>query len=197
MRSGGNSPGFTLLELMLTVGIVSGVTMFALPAYRDYQVRNDLLVATDHVTQAIGRAQLRAQAGERRQPWGFSVSQRTLFMGPDFASRNAAFDERYFFPQTIGTSGLDEVSFAPLTGIPSATGAIILTSLRGEQRQVEIIVDRQGILVNDDDRLTICHCISNPPHTQRIPEASWPAHRQHGDSLGACHTQDPEAGCTN
>lgn len=188
-------PAFTALELMLVVGILAGLAAFSVPAYRDYQVRNDLVRVTDQVSQALGRAQLRAQAGQRESAWGYSVSHATLFAGSNYAGRNASYDEFYPMPDTIETSGLDEVSFARLTGAPSATGTIILTSLRGERREVRILIDRQGIAVNRSDRLTVCHCNASPAHTLRLPEAAWPAHRRHGDYLGACRTPHPADSC--
>ena len=179
-------PAFSTLELILVIGILGGLAGITIPAYRDYQVRSDLVNATDRVSQALNRAQLRSEAGEQDTEWGFSVSRSTLFAGKQYDGRNAMFDERYPIPETIATSGLDEVSFAKLTGVPSATGTIVLTSLRGEQRQVSILIDRKGIAVNMDDQLTICHCQSNTPQTKKIPDNAWPAHRGHGDSLGTC-----------
>ncbi len=179
---------FTLIELVLVIGIISGALAFVVPAYRDYQIRNDLNIAAEHVSQALGRARILAQGGARSSAWGFSVSHRTLFAGGQYDGRDITGDELYYFPDTIETSGLDEVSFAASTGIPSATGTIILTSLRGERRTVNITIDRQGIAIDFSDRLTICHCSANPPHTLHLPESAWPAHRRHGDHLGPCQT---------
>ncbi len=180
--------GFTIIELALVIGIMAGLSAFIVPTYRDYQIRTDLNIAAEHVTQALGRARILAQGGARSSAWGFSVSRMTLFAGESYTNRDQTGDERYDFPETIETSGLDEVSFAPSTGIPSATGTIILTSLRGERRTVSIIIDRQGIAIDLTDRLRICHCQSNPPHTLHIPESAWPAHRRHGDYFGPCVT---------
>lgn len=189
-------PGFTSLELLLVTGIVAGIAAVSIPVYRDYQVRNDLLTVTDQVSQALGRAQMLAQAGQLETPWGYSVSRATLFAGSSYATRDVTEDEYYPMPDTIETSGLDEVSFARLTGAPSATGTIVLTSLRGERREVSILIDRQGIAVNMNDRLTICHCRgAGNMQNLSIPESAWPGHRDHGDYLGACRTPAPPHNC--
>jgi type II secretory pathway pseudopilin PulG len=190
-------PAFTTLELLLVVGILAGLAAFSIPAYRDYQVRSDLVRVTDQVSQALGRAQLRSQAGQQESEWGYSVSHATLFAGTSYTGRNPSHDEFYPMPDTIATSGLDEVSFARVTGAPSATGTIILTSLMGEQREVHILIDRQGIVVNISDRLTVCHCDSNQPKSLKISESAWPDHRDHGDYLGSCRPVNPAMYCTN
>lgn len=185
---------FTALELLLVIGIIGGLSVIIIPSYRDYQVRSDLHNATEQVSQALGRAKLLSEAGQQESPWGFSVSQRTLFAGTGYTNRIPDWDELYPFPQTIEPSGLDEVSFSRLTGYPSATGTIVLTSLRGEKQQVNILIDRRGIAVNTGDKLTICHCEANPPHTLYLPESAWPGHRDHGDYLGACKVPETKCG---
>lgn len=184
------SRGFTALELLLVIGIVAGLSAISVPAYRDYQIRSDLNIAAEQITQALGRARLLSQAGKHETTWGYHVSSSTLFAGGNFASRNALYDERYSVPATIGLSGLPEVTFSRLEGRPSATGTIILTSLRGEAREVDIVLDARGIAINASDRLTVCHCQASPPHTLQIPDNAWPAHRKHGDYLGACQMPD-------
>ncbi len=188
---------YTLLEVLLVLGMLSVIGGIAAPTYRDYRIRNDLLTAAELVSQALERAKILAQSGSRDAPWGFDVTHQTLFAGPSYAGRIAGQDERYVLPGAVATSGLESVTFAPLTGEPSATGSIILTSLRGERATVAVVIDRQGIALSIDDRLTICHCEASPPHTLKIPEAAWPAHRGHGDHLGACAAPDPWQGCSS
>ena len=189
--------GFTLIEGLLVIGIVGGLSAIAMPAYRDYQIKSDLLNATEQISQALARARLLAQGGSHGSAWGYSVPFNAIFAGTTFLTRDPSQDEIYSIPETIETSGLAEVSFSPLEGYPSATGTIILTSLRGERRTVSILIDRRGIAVNLEDKLTLCHCEASPPHTMRLPEAAWPAHRKHGDYLGPCHVPDPYDDCKN
>jgi|CXWL01.1.fsa_nt_gi type II secretory pathway pseudopilin PulG len=182
-----------MLEVMLVVGIIGVLSAITIPAYRDYQVHNDLTTVTEQVTQALGRARMRSQLQEGGLSWGFSVPQGAIFAGKTFATRNAAYDEHYPIPSTIVTSGLSEVTFSTFQGVPSVTGSIVLTSLRGEQLSVSIMIDREGIATNAADSLTLCHCQSNPPHTLNLPESAWPAHQKHGDYLGNCRV--PETHC--
>ena len=187
---------FTLLEMLLVLGVLAVIGGIVTPTYRDYRIRSDLHIAAEQVSQALSRARILAQTGTAEMAWGFSVPQAVLFAGANFSERIISHDEFFTLPTGIATSGLEEVTFSPLEGVPSATGSIILTSLRNEQAQVSVLIERQGIVVSIDDKLTICHCEPDPPLTLRIPEAAWPAHRNHGDYLGACSATAPRGGCS-
>lgn len=182
--------GFALMELILVIGVVGTVTGMAVPLYRDYQIRNDLNLATEQVTQGLARARLLSQSAQDDDGWGFYVPAGVLYKGDNYADRDPAYDEVYPMPSTITPSGLLEVSYSKLNGAPSATGDITLTALNDEQRHVFIEVQSESVAVVQNDSLTICHHPPGNPdeaHTITISEAAWPAHRDnHGDTLGAC-----------
>ena len=179
--------GFTVIELMMVISIIAITAGMSVPLYRNYLIRNDLNIVTEQTVQALGRAQLLSQSGQDGGSWGFYAPTGTLYRGTTYALRTTTFDESYPLPSTITISGLTDVSFAELTGRPSSTGTIILTALNGEQRTVNILISAEGLIINDDDKLTICH----KPNTgncdnKKIPDSAWPGHLGHGDHLGAC-----------
>lgn len=179
--------GFTAIELILVIAIIAVTAGISVPFYRNYLIRNDLSITTEQTVQALGRAQLLAQSGQEASPWGFYAPNGILYKGTTYAGRDTSFDETYPVPATIGVTGLTDVSFARLTGRPSATGTIILTALNGEQRTVNIRISAEGLIINDDDKLTICHKPGDTScNTKEIPESAWPAHQGHGDTVGAC-----------
>jgi prepilin-type N-terminal cleavage/methylation domain-containing protein len=178
--------GFTVLELVVVIGLIGVIAAFSVPMFRRYQMRSDLSRSADQVTQALGRARALAQAGTGDAPWGFSVTNAVLFKGKTFAARDPAFDEEYPIPSTIVRTGLAEASFSKLEGKPSQTGSIVLTALSGEQAEITILLPAEGVPVVPLDRLTICHCESGTGHTLSIPDNAWPGHLKHGDALSAC-----------
>lgn len=188
-------PGFSLFEIVFVIGILGIIGAIAIPTYRDYQVRSDLDIAAQQVGQAVARARVLAQSGRENSAWGFIVQQGVLYKGAQYITRDTAFDEAYPMPVTIVASGLSEVSFSPVEGAPSATGTVILTTISGEQRNVVITINREGIATNESDKITICHCASHSAETKEIPEAAWGGHQQHGDHLGACSEEEEEEGC--
>lgn len=181
--------GFALMEVILVIGILGAVTGMAVPLYRDYQIRNDLNLATEQVTQGLARARLLAQSAQEDDGWGFYVPAGVLYKGDSYGDRDPSFDETYPMPSTITPSGLLEVSYSKLRGQPSDVGAITLTALNEEERYVYISVETESVAVVQNDSLTICHhgVGSQVYHTLTINEASWPTHRDiHGDTLGPC-----------
>lgn len=181
--------GFALLEVVLVVGLVGAVAGVGIPLYRDYQIRNDLNLATEQVTQGLARARLRSQAAENDAAWGFYAPAGVLYKGASYATRDTDYDETYPMPSTIKIQGLLEVNYGKIAGTPNTTGNITLTTINDETRNVLIEVKTESIAVVTQDRFTICHNPnSSNPNTLSIPDNAWPAHQAHGDAFGACVT---------
>ena len=181
------------MEVILVIGVIGVVSGMAIPLYRDYQIRNDLNLATEQVTQGLARARLLSQSAQEDSGWGFYVPAGVLYKGRTYADRDENAAELYPMPSTITTTGLLEVSYSKLKGQPSSTGAITLTALNKEQRTVFIKVETEAVAIIENDNLTICHYPpgnSGSPHNITIPDSAWPAHRDnHGDTLGPCAGQ--------
>ncbi|HLD32564.1 MAG TPA: type II secretion system protein, partial [Candidatus Peribacteraceae bacterium] len=135
---------FTAVETLLTIGIIAVTAGFTVPMYRNYQIRSDLDLVTEQTIQGLRRAQVLAQSGENDSAWGFNVQDGVLYQGEAYAVRDPQNDETYPVPSTINTSGLPEVSFSRVDGIPDRTGEIIIQGLNGEQRIIIVGVD--GVL---------------------------------------------------
>lgn len=178
--------GYALLEVILVVTLIGMVAGVGIPLYRDYQIRNDLSLATEQITQGLARARLLSQAAQNDSSWGFYAPAGILYKGAAYDVRDAAFDETYSMPSTIAIEGLLEVNYSKMTGIPNVTGDIILTTISDERRNILIEVMRESVAVVAEDRFTICHVSGGSQHTLSIPDNAWPAHQAHGDTFGAC-----------
>lgn len=186
---------FTLLEILVTISVIAALSFLSLSLSRRLLIRGDVQRSGEQAVQALARAQALARNGQGDAPWGYHVPTGTLFKGSTFAVRDPAFDEQYPVPSSITASGsLTEVTYSPLEGRPSATGNILLIGTEGEQQSILITVSEEGIPVMGLDRLVICHCQSKKADTLRIPDNAWPAHRDHGDTMGACEEQENPCG---
>jgi prepilin-type N-terminal cleavage/methylation domain-containing protein len=148
--------GFTLIEIILVLGVVGVVAGVSVPIYRDYQIKSDLNLATEQVAQGIERARLLAQSGTEDDAWGFFVPAGVLYKGASYEHRDPAFDEVYPMPSTIRITGLFEVNYSAVDGRPSETGLIRLSTLNNYDRSIEIDVNPQLVAITTPDPITIC-----------------------------------------
>ncbi len=132
--------GFTLIEVLLSIAIISILAGIGIPVYQSLQVRNDLDVAAVTIAQNFRRAQILSQAMEGDTTWGISIQNQsiTLFQGASYAGRNQNFDEVFDVPNSIALSGTQEVVFAKFSGEPYTTGTVTLTTNTNETRNITI-----------------------------------------------------------
>jgi prepilin-type N-terminal cleavage/methylation domain-containing protein len=132
--------GFTLVEVLLSVAIISVLAGMSLPVYQSFNNRNELDITTQSLANALRRAQLYSRGSQNDSPWGVEIQSGaiTLFKGSVFASRDTAYDEAIVVPANVTISGDGEVLFAKLSGAPDATGSMTLTSINNDIRTVTI-----------------------------------------------------------
>ncbi len=132
--------GFTLIEILLSVGIIALLSVTLTPVFQSFQVRNDLDVATVSIAQSLRRAQALSQAVDGDTTWGVNIqsASTTVFKGASFVTRDITYDELFDVPLSITPSGLSSTTFAKLSGLPNATGTITLTSNINETRTITI-----------------------------------------------------------
>ena len=132
--------GFTLMEVLLSMAIISILVGLSMPFYESFVRRNDLGLATQTVSAMLRRAETYARAANGDANWSVEVQSTSLilFQGTNFAGRNTGFDETLTLPGSVTASGLSEVQFTKLTAIPNTTGTITLTSNLSDTRTITV-----------------------------------------------------------
>lgn len=132
--------GFTLIEMLLSVAIISILVTISLPVYNTFAVRNDLDLAGQQLVGALRRAQMYARGMDDDSAWSVRIESTavTLFKGTTFATRDTGYDEATSLPGTITVSGLSEVQFSKFSATPNTTGSITLTSSANDARTITI-----------------------------------------------------------
>lgn len=138
--------GFTLLEVILSIALLTLISSFSFPIYQSLQVKNDTEISATTIVHTMRRAQLLAQAGEADTAWGVFIApgQGTLFAGESFLSRDESYDDIVAIPTSIEPGGIQEIIFSKLTGAPHATGTITLANSVGDVRNIHI--NSKGII---------------------------------------------------
>jgi len=118
-----------MVELLLTLVILGVVAGLSTPVYLSYVSRNDLIIATENITDMHRRAQSYARSGNGDTTWGVAVqaSSATLFKGATYATRDTAYDETIALTTGTTVTGLTEVLYSKLYATPSTTGTLTLT----------------------------------------------------------------------
>lgn len=132
--------GLTVIELILSLGIILILFAVSVPLLRSFLLRNDLDVTQNTVVQDMYRSINLAVAGEHDTNWGVKVTtgQVVVFSGNSYATRNANYDESYNLPSGVIVSGQTEYVFSKFSGTPVSTGTTTLTNQANETRSFTI-----------------------------------------------------------
>lgn len=138
--------GFTLIELLLVVAIIVLIGGVSVPVYQSFQVKNDVADAINQVSQSFSRAQFISQSSDGDSTWGVAIQSGSivLFKGATFATRDNTYDETFPMSTAITPSGLTEVVFSKVFGLPQSTGTLTLTSSTNEIKTV--VINSKGMI---------------------------------------------------
>lgn len=108
--------------------------------YRVFMVRDELDGAATTLAQNLRRAQSLSRAGDGDMTWGVRVGVGSIliYKGASYILRDSSFDENTSISTSIVPTGVNEINFSRVTGIPSATGTFIFTSQANETRTITI-----------------------------------------------------------
>lgn len=127
--------GFTLIEILIVITIVvmiSGLLMVGFQNFASYQQFNQ---AAGDVEFTLKQTRLNARSALVDQPHGvhFSTNSITQFYGGTYVPGDPNNQVIQYELVTIDpylTSGVDTIVFSKLTGIPSATGTVVISGTR-------------------------------------------------------------------
>jgi prepilin-type N-terminal cleavage/methylation domain-containing protein len=146
VRVRGQSRGFTLPELLLTLAVIAIMVGTGAAVFLGYERRNALDNAAAVIVENLRRASVLAEAMADDASWGVAINggNVTLFRGTSFATRNQNFDEMFELGSAIAHTGLAEVIFAKTTGLPETSGSMTLTTNTNAARTITI--NTQGMV---------------------------------------------------
>lgn len=148
--------GFTLMEVLIVLTIIVITIVGSTALYKSLQTSGQLNEQTSAIIQALRTAQFRALEGIGDTSHGVYFDNNAqgddrliVYQGDSYASRNPASDSIEVFPSSVSltlslSTSTPEIIFARQTGIPSASGTVILTLTGHGSRS--IVVNRLGMV---------------------------------------------------
>lgn len=140
-----NQAGFTIIELLLVISIVTIIGTFSVVFFSRFLTQNAVANAQDQLIGELRKAQMYAMMGRQNGNWGvrFGSNKITLFQGNSYATRTTALDETFSENSNISISGFTEVVFTKTTGLPSTTGTYAIT---GNDTSKQVVINSQGVV---------------------------------------------------
>lgn len=137
--------GFSLIEIIITLAVLSILASISLGAYQLFAVKSELEISAGTVVQALRQAQFSAQAMENDSAWGvkFENGKITVFSGTSFGSRDSAKDKVLGLAKNINFGSITEVVFNKFSGQVTMPGSISISNKSGTKT---ITYNAQGII---------------------------------------------------
>lgn len=132
-----NRSGFTLVELLLVIGIMLILVVVSLPVYGNLQLTSQLHDSEDRLRQFFRLAQVRSISGLNDSAHGIYVEinpatedRVILYQGDSYLTRDTSLDQPESFTEIVSLSTSlsgSDVNFARPFGLPSATGTVVIS----------------------------------------------------------------------
>lgn len=190
---------FALIEILIVVVVLSLLLSLSVAVGLRFLKTAYIGSAVDEVNTILRKARDQSMSQDKDSAFGisFSSTQYILFKGNSFASRNPSFDEVYNLPPGVTASGLSEVVFAKLTGIPSpSSGNVILTS-DSEIRTISINSIGRIAAVSCKGTSSACSTFADQTSCQNQAGCSWNPAVCNGTCTPCSSFNGNKTGCQN
>lgn len=128
--------GFTLIEILLSIAILSLLMSFLISAEDKVLSRNRLFEATATVTTAVRTASLKSKIADQDSAWGAMLAAEhiTVYKGATYATRDTNMDDVVDLPAgiTISATGGNDIAFKKLSGSPTKDSTITIANESGD-----------------------------------------------------------------
>ena len=140
LRPSSSLAAFTIIEMLLTIALISIIAGFSVPVYRNLHTKNYLDLDVHTIVQFLRNTQIHARAMTLDSSWGLKIQNSSIIMfkGSDYAGRDADFDKVFNLAGSISSSGLEEIIFDKFSGEVQNSGSITLSTPNQQYRTISI-----------------------------------------------------------
>lgn len=143
--------GFSLLELIVTIGIISITSAIAVTSYYMLVSQADLSGNAKNIISTLNLARSETVTSDQANPWGvhFEINKYALFKGPIYNAADSS-TKTYTLPSSLEIStitlngGGSEVLFTRITGLTTNYGNITIRNKTQTTNLVNITIEASG-----------------------------------------------------
>lgn len=136
--------GFTILEILLSVAMISILVGASVPLYSIYSSRDVVTQGSYLVVNSLHAAKIHSMSGKDDDIWGIYLQSSgvTFYKGESFNLRDTSYDYFIDFQEEISISGINDISFDK-KGASSHSGTITISNYGQEK---SITINEEGII---------------------------------------------------
>lgn len=114
MKNKHKSPGFTLLEMVLTISLLGIITVSGFGIYTSFLERTKVNSQSEEIQSAIRTAKVFTDTGKAGSGWGVNITTTEIivYAGSDFNSRDISLDLIFNRTSNLQISGDTNINFA-------------------------------------------------------------------------------------
>lgn len=147
--------GFTLIEILIVIGILTLLVAGAVPGFQYFQRQRDLGSGADGIMAALRLARSKTLASQNDSPWGVYFFTSTapngyiLFNGASYGTRVPSFDETHLLPASVAIAQISlsigqEIVFTRLSGNASSSGSVVLKLANEPAKTKTVYISSSG-----------------------------------------------------
>lgn len=130
---------FTLIEIIIVIALFSALVLIGVPFSQSNLAASELDAAAEVTVKSLKLTQTQSQAVKEDDTWGVRIDGHNIvqFKGASYAARDQAYDGITQFSNKTIFSGLTEVVFSKIDGLPDQSGDIVIENF-GKTRTITI-----------------------------------------------------------
>lgn len=147
MRRHTSTRGFTLIEILISVGVIAILVAVSAAAFSTFMKKDGVVGGSAALAAAIRDARARTLASVEGSRYGVKIdSDRfTVFKGAAYSAENA--DSPFLFARgVVASTSIPVIVFTRLTGLPSASGIIDVQLSSDPDHRETVRVEGTGLV---------------------------------------------------
>lgn len=131
-----NYPGISLIEFLLVIALVALLAAVSAPLSANMLIASQHTTAVDRVLGSLKKAQRYSMAQEEGASWGVCFVAPATVRLYEGSCNGTGRREEFVLPNSVSLTGLTDVSFSTVRGVPSAATQFTLDS--GKSTTIDI-----------------------------------------------------------